>query len=208
MLSFFLLFSFLFFSTEDNVWCVCCGEGNGTSLQYFCLENPMDGGAWWATVHGVVKSQIWLSNFTFTFHFHALDKEMANHSSALCWRIPGMGKPGGLQSMESHRVGHDWSDLTAAAVFVVYGFYYVEVCSFSAISKPRTSRCPRWFYKRQRNQRSNCQHPLDHQTAREFQKNIYFCFIDYAKAFDCVYHNKLWKILEEREYQTTWPASW
>ena len=83
------------------------GEGNGTPLQYFCLENPMDGGAWKAAVHGVTKSRTRLSNFTFTFHFHALEKEMATHSSVLAWRIPGMGEPGGLPSMESHRVGHD-----------------------------------------------------------------------------------------------------
>ena len=91
------------------------GEGNGTPLQYSCLENPMDGEAWWATVHGVAKSRIWLSNFTFTFHFHALEKEMATHSSVLAWRIPGTWEPGGLPSMGSHRVGHDWSDLAAAA---------------------------------------------------------------------------------------------
>ena len=91
------------------------GEGNGTPLQYFCLENPMDGGAWWAAVHGVAKSRTRLSNFTFTFHFHALEKEMATHSSVLSWRIPGTGEPGGRLSMGSHRVGHDWSDLAAAA---------------------------------------------------------------------------------------------
>ena len=90
------------------------GEGNGTPLQYSCLENPMDRGAWWAAVHGVAKSRTRLSNFTFTFHFHALEKEMATHSSVLAWRIPGMGQPGGLPSVGSHRVGHDWSDLAAA----------------------------------------------------------------------------------------------
>ena len=74
-------------------------EGNGTPLQYSCLENPMDRGAWWAAVHGVPKSWRQLSNFTFTFHFHALEKEMATHSSTPAWRIPGMGKPGGLLSM-------------------------------------------------------------------------------------------------------------
>ena len=83
------------------------GEGNGTPLQYSCLENPMDGGAWWAAVHGVTKSQTGLSDFTFTYHCHALEKEMATHSSVLAWRIPGMGEPGGLPSMESHIVGHD-----------------------------------------------------------------------------------------------------
>ena len=90
-------------------------EGDGTPLQYSCLENPMDGGAWWATVHGVAKSWTRLSDFTFTFHFHALEKEMATHSSIIAWRIPGMGEPGGLPSMGSHRVGHDWSNLAAAA---------------------------------------------------------------------------------------------
>ena len=82
-------------------------EGNGTPLQYSCLENPMDGGAWWASVHGVAKSWTQLSDFTVTFHLHALDKEMATHSSVLAWRIPGTGEPGGLPSMGSHRVGHD-----------------------------------------------------------------------------------------------------
>ena len=91
------------------------GEGNGTPLQYSCLENPMDGGAWWAAVHGVAKSRTRLSDFTFTFHFHALEKEMATHSSVLAWRIPGMAEPSGLPSMGSHRVGHDWSDLAAVA---------------------------------------------------------------------------------------------
>ena len=87
--------------------CPLCGEGNGTPLQYSCLENPMDRGAWWVAVHGVAESQTRLSNFTFTFHFHALEKEMATHSSVLAWRIPGMGELGGLPSLGSHRVGHD-----------------------------------------------------------------------------------------------------
>ena len=87
------------------------GEGNGTPLQYSCLANPTDGGAWWAAVHGVAKSQTQLSDFTFTFHFHALEEEMATHSSVLAWRITGTG---GLPSLWSHRVGHDWSDLAAA----------------------------------------------------------------------------------------------
>ena len=83
------------------------GEGDGTPLQYSCLENPVDGGTWWAAVHGVTKSQTRLSDFTFTFHFHALEKAMATHSSVLAWRIPGTGEPGGLPSMGSHRVGHN-----------------------------------------------------------------------------------------------------
>ena len=85
----------------------CIGEGNGNALQCSCLENPRDGEAWWAAAYGVAQSRTRLSDFTFTFHFHALEKEMATHSSVLDWRIPGMGKPGGLLSMGSHRIGHD-----------------------------------------------------------------------------------------------------
>ena len=84
-----------------------CGEGDGTPRQCSRLENPMDGGAWWAAVRGVAKSGTRLSDFTFTFHFHALEKEMTTHSSVLAWRIPGTAEPGGLPSMGSHRVGHD-----------------------------------------------------------------------------------------------------
>ena len=92
--------------------CVCfpsdsVKEGSGTPLQCSCLESPRDGGAWWAAVLGVTKSQTQLRAFTFTFHFHALEKEMATHSRVLAWRIPGMGEPGGLLSMGLHRVGHD-----------------------------------------------------------------------------------------------------
>ena len=88
-------------------------EGNGTPLQYSCLENPMDGGAWKAAVHGVAEGQTWLSDFTFTFHlhalfhFHALEKAMATHSSTLAWKIPWMEEPRGLQSMGLWRVGHN-----------------------------------------------------------------------------------------------------
>ena len=89
-------------------------EGNGTPLQCSCLENPMDRGVWWAAVHGVAKSWIRLNDFTFTSHFHALEKEMAAHSNVLAWRIPGTGEPGGLPSMGSRRVRHDWNDLAAA----------------------------------------------------------------------------------------------
>ena len=95
-------------------WSVCLPscpylrEGNGNPLQYSCLENPIDRGAFspW-----VAKSWTRLSDFTFTFHFHALEKEMATHSSILPWRISGTGEPGGLPSLGSQRVGHDWSDL-------------------------------------------------------------------------------------------------
>ena len=80
---------------------------NGNPLQYSCLENPMDGGAWKAVVHGVARSWTRLSNFTFTFHFHALEKEMATHSSVLAWRIPGTGSVGGC-----HLWGRTESDMT------------------------------------------------------------------------------------------------
>ena len=83
------------------------GEGNGTPLQYSRLENPIDGGAWCAADHGVVKSRTQLSELTFTFQFPALEKEMATHSSVLAWRIPGTGEPGGLLSVGLQRVGHD-----------------------------------------------------------------------------------------------------
>ena len=111
--------SFIFFVVKlrCNRWLLesLSGEGNGTPLQYSCLENPVDGGAWWAAVHGVARSQTRLSDFTLTSHFPALEKEMATHSSVLAWRIPGTGQLGGLPSLGSHRVGHDWSDLAAVA---------------------------------------------------------------------------------------------
>ena len=94
-------------TTELQMIRLRVGEGNGTALQYSCLENPMDGGAWWVAVHGVAHCRTRLSDFTFTFHFHALEKEMATHSSVLAWRIPGMREPGRLPSMGSHRAGHD-----------------------------------------------------------------------------------------------------
>ena len=103
---------------------------------YSCLENPMDGGAWWAAVHGIAKSQTRLSDFTFTFHCHALEKEMATHSSVLAWRIPGVGEPGGLPSMGSHRVRHDWSDLAAAAA--------VELDPLQMLFISKTSHMVRW----------------------------------------------------------------
>ena len=82
----------------------------------------MDGGAWWAVVRGVAKSRTRLNDFPFTFHFHALEKELATHSSVLAWRIPGMGEPVGLLSMGSHRVGHDQSSLAAVAAALTFLF--------------------------------------------------------------------------------------
>ena len=117
---------------------VCsAGEGNGTPLQYSCPENPMDRGAWKAADHGVAENRKWLSDFTFTFHFHALEKEMATHSSGLAWRIPGTVEPVGLPSMGSHRIRHDWSDLAAAAAAAV------AVCSANLyFPSYRTSPAP------------------------------------------------------------------
>ena len=105
----------LWYKDLFNVTQLPKGEGNVNPLQYSCLENPTDRGAWWAAVHGVEKSWTRLNDFTFTFHFHALEKEIATHFSVLAWRIPGMAEPGGLPSMGSHRVRLDWSDLAAAA---------------------------------------------------------------------------------------------
>ena len=87
----------------------CFREGNGNPLQYSCLENPMDGGAWWAAVHGVTKSQTLLSDFTFTFHFHALEKEMT-------------GEPGGLLSMQSHRIRHEQCPSTVLTSPLIMNF--------------------------------------------------------------------------------------
>ena len=126
------------------------GEGNGNPLQCSCLENPRDRGAWWAAVHGVAKSWTRLSEFSFTFHFHALEKEMATHFSVLAWRIPGTTDSGGLPSMGSHRVGHDWSDLAAAAAAAPILLYYGQ------------KRCLEWFHlflKRTRNLLQDRSHP-------------------------------------------------
>ena len=117
------------------------GEGNGTPLQYSCLENLMDGGARMAAVHGVTGSRTRLSDFRFTFHIHALEKEMATHSSVLAWRIPGMGEPGGLPSMGSHRVGHDWRDLAAAAAAAAGNPLYSLTCRFLHSSTYDISLC-------------------------------------------------------------------
>ena len=109
----------------------------------------MDGGAWWAAVHGVTKSQTRLSDFTLTFYFHALEKEVATHSSVLAWRIPGTGEPGGLPSMGSHRVGHNWTDLAAAAAAIQSGdFPLPEVTPpltlTGWISHSQQVRCTHW----------------------------------------------------------------
>ena len=99
-------------------------EGNGNPLQYYCLVNPMDGGSSWAAIHGVVNCRTWLSDISFAFHFPALEKEMATHSSVLAWSIPGTEEPGRLPFMGLHRVRHYWSDLAAAVAcsFSVFAF--------------------------------------------------------------------------------------
>ena len=114
------------------------GEGNGTPLQYSCLENPMDGGAWWATVHGVAKSQTWLSDFNFTFHFHALEKEMATHSSILAWKIPWTEERGRPQSMGSLRVRHDW----ATSLSIIY--FRVRLALSSSVPPIFSRGCSRF----------------------------------------------------------------
>ena len=113
-------------------------------LQYSCLENPMDGGAWWAAVHEVAKSRTWLRDFTFTFHFRALEKEMATHSSILAWRIPGTGEPGGLPSMGSHRIGCDWSDLAAVFYCEKIPHLYDLICLWTFRLLPCVSCCKQW----------------------------------------------------------------
>ena len=103
-------------------------------LQYPCLENLTDGGAWKAVAHGIAKSRTWLSDFPFTFHFHALEKEMATHSIVLAWRIPGTGEPGGLPSMGLHRVGHNWSNLAAAAAANTFINWHTLIFLFVCIT--------------------------------------------------------------------------
>ena len=107
----------------------------------------MDGGAWWAAVHVVAKSRTRLSDFTFTFCFHALEKEMATHSSVLAWRIPGTVDPGGLPSMGSHRVGHDWNDLAVAAATKCIGSK--GLLSSGTYTYKHTLIYPRWACNRE-----------------------------------------------------------
>ena len=156
-----------------------------------------------------------------TTQLHWSHKAMAPHSSVLAWRIPG-----GLPSMGLHRVGHNWRDLAAAAEARASKIM-LKILQ-ARLQQYMNCECPdvqTGFRKRSRTRDQIANISWIIEKAREFQKNIYFCFIDYAKAFDCVDHNKLWKILKEmgipdhltcllrnlyagREYQTTWPASW
>ena len=109
----FVLSWFLYIGAELTI-----GEGSGAPLQRSCLETPMDGGAWWAAVHRVAEGRTRLSHFPFTFHFPALEKDMAAHARVLAWRVPGTGEPGGLPSVGPHRVGHDGSDSAAAELSI------------------------------------------------------------------------------------------
>ena len=152
-------------------------EGNGNPLQYSCLENPMGRGVWWAAVHGVIKSQIRLTNFTFTFHFHALKKEMATHSSVLAWRIPGMAELDGLPSVELHRVGHDWHDLAAAAAAhaskVMLKILQARLQQYVNCEIPDVQA----GFRRQKNQRSNCQYLQDHQKSKRVpEKHLFLLY--------------------------------
>ena len=151
------------------------------------------------------KSRAQLSDFIFTFHFRALEKEMATHSSVLAWRIPGTGDPGGLPSVGSHRVGHDWSDLAAAAAHPSKVMLKILQARLQQYVNPEFPDVQAGFRKggRTRDQIANNHWTI--KKAREFQKNIYFCFIE---ASDCVDHNKLWKIHKRWKYQTTLPVSW
>ena len=154
----------------------------------------MDRGAWWAAVHGITKSQTRLREFTFNFHFHDLEKEMTTHSSVLAWRSPGTGEPGGLPSMGLYRVRHGWSDLAAAAHAnkVMLKILQARLQEYVNRELPDVQAGLRKG-KGTRDQIANIHWIIE--KAREFQKNIYFCFLDYTKTFDCVDHNKLWKIL-------------
>ena len=140
----------------------------------------MDGGAWGAAAHGVARSQARLSDFTFTFHFHALEKEMATLSSVLAWKIPGMGEPGGLPSIGSHRVGHDWSDLAAAAAACPNYYTVAHISRASEVMlKILQARLQRWvnqelpelqpgFQTGRGTRRSNCQRSLNHGKSKGF----------------------------------------
>ena len=126
----------------------------------------MDGGAWKAAVHGIAEGQTRLSDFTFTFHFHALEKEMATHSSVLAWRIPGTGEPG-LPSMGSHRVGHDWSDLASGLSTAQYKI------SIDTLSLPAfLSNFSKNWQRRQQLNRNGF--PPTHR--RDYGKESFYCW--------------------------------
>ena len=143
----------------------------------------MDRGAWCAAVHGVAKSWTRMNDFTYTFHFHALEKEMVTHSSVRTWRIPETREPGGLPSMGSHRVGHNWSDLAAAAAaHASKVMLKILQDRLQQYTNSELADVQAGFRKGRgtRDQIANIHWIME--KAREFQRNIYFCFIDYAKA--------------------------
>ena len=180
------------------------------SSKYSCLANPMDGGTWYAAVHGVAKSRTRLSDFTFTFHFHALEKEMATHSSVLAWRIPETGAPGGLPSLWSHRVRHDWSDLAAAAAAAHASKVMLKILQarLQQYMNCELSDVQAGFRKGKgtRDQIANIRWIME--KAREVQKNTYFCFIVMPKPLTVWITINCGKFFKRWEYQTTWPASW
>ena len=147
-------------------------------------------------------------------HFHSNLKErqcqriLRLPHNCTYFRIPGSGEPGGLPSMGSHRVRHDWSDLAAAAAHTSKVMLKILQARLQQYVNCELPDVQAGFRKVRGNRNQNTNICWIIAKAREFQKNIYFCFIDYAKAFDCVDHNKLWTILKEMKYQTTWPASW
>ena len=135
--------------------------------------------AWEAAVHGVAKDQIWLSDFPFTFHFHALEKEMATHSSVPAWRIPGMGEPGGLPSMRSHTVGHEWSDLAKAYAGIPYSHYKDEGTSVCTDTQQRYLM--KWKKSRPRILCTFCYH-LQFLIGRGPYNHTFFCIKSVSSA--------------------------
>ena len=156
----------------------------------------MDEGAWWAAVQGVAKSRTWLSDFTFTFHFHALEKEMATYSSVLAWRIPGMGEPDGLPSMGSQRVGHDWSNLAAAAA-AARGFSSTWTVNFQ-VFKLDLEKAEEPEIKLLTSAGSSKKQESSRKTSLLTMPKPLTVWI----TIKC---RKFWK---RWAYQTTWPASW
>ena len=146
----------------------------------------MDRGASRAAVHGVTVSQTQLSNFTFTFHFHALEKEMATHFSVLAWRIPGMGEPGGPLSMGLHRVGHNWSYLAAAAAHASKVILKILQARLQQYVNHELPEFQAGFRKGKRTRVQIAQHPLDHQKSkRVLEKHLILLYWLYQSLWLC-----------------------